>query len=70
MKKYTYLGSIIEERGRCIKEVKQRIGKAKTAFWKCKDFLRRDITIELKKRLLNCYVKSVVAYGSKVREVV
>ena len=65
MKEYTYLGSKIEERGRCIEEVKQRIGKTKTAFWKCKDFLRRDITIELKKRLLNCYVKSVVAYGSE-----
>ena len=31
VKEYTYLGSI-EDRGRCIKEVKQRIGKAKTAF--------------------------------------
>ena len=61
VKEYTYLGSIIEERGRCIKTT-NREGKA---LWKCKDFLRRDITVELKKRLLNCYVKSVVANGSE-----
>ncbi|KAG1712172.1 Eukaryotic translation initiation factor 4 gamma 3 [Nymphon striatum] len=36
---------------------------AKTSFWKCKEFLRRDLALTLKKRLLDCYVKSVAAYG-------
>ncbi|KAG1687293.1 LINE-1 reverse transcriptase [Nymphon striatum] len=33
------------------------------AFDKCKEFLRRDLALTLKKRLLDCYVKSVEAYG-------
>ena len=40
-----------------------RIGRGKTAFWKCKELFRRDININLKKRMLDCYVKSVMSYG-------
>ena len=35
----------------------------KTACWKCKQLFRRDINIDLKKRMLDCYVKSVMSYG-------
>ena len=38
---------------------------ARAAFWDCKEFLRRDMSIDLKIRLLDCYVKSVVSYGYK-----
>ena len=31
--------------------------------WKCKELFRRDINIDLKKRMLYCYVKSVMSYG-------
>ena len=47
---------------RCLDDVKRRIGLRKTAFWKCKELLRRDC-IELRRRMLDCYVKSVVSYG-------
>ena len=60
---YRYLGSIIDELGSSLSEVKTRIGAAKDAFWKCKEFMRRDIPKQLKLRLLNCYIKSVVSYG-------
>ena len=35
----------------------------KTAFCKCKELFRRDINIDLKKRVLDCYVKSVLSYA-------
>ena len=60
---YRYLGSIIDELGSSLSEVKTRIGAANDAFWKCKEFMRRDIPKQLKLRLLNCYVKSIVSYG-------
>ncbi|XP_063596643.1 uncharacterized protein LOC134773375 [Penaeus indicus] len=37
----------------------------KNAYWKCKHFMRRNISMTLKKRLLNCYVKSVMSCGSE-----
>ena len=60
---FLYLGSIINEEGRCNAEIKKRIGIAKSAFLNCKEFLRRDIALNLKRRLLDCYVKSVLSYG-------
>ena len=39
VKEHSYLGCIFDENGRCIKEVKKRIGVAKTAFWKNKEIL-------------------------------
>lgn len=63
VKDYTYLGSVIDENSKCFTEVRKRIGMAKTSFWKCKEFLRRDLSMSLRKRLLECYVKSVASYG-------
>ena len=40
---YRYLGSIIDELGSSLSEVKTRISAAKDAFWKYKEFMRRDI---------------------------
>ena len=65
VKEYNYLGSLIDEDMRSIGDVKRRIGMGKTAFWKCKELFRRDINIDLKKRMLDCYVKSIMSYGSE-----
>ena len=65
VKEYNYLGSLIDEDMRSIGDVKRRIGMGKTAFWKCKELFRRDINIDLKKRMLDCYVKSIMPYGSE-----
>ncbi len=62
---FVYLGSVILDDGRCMKEINKRIAMAKYAFWSCKEFLRRDLSIKLKKRLLNCYVKSTLCYGGE-----
>lgn len=62
VKEYKYLGSWITERGDCMTEVKRRIGRAKDNFW---EFLRRNLTLNLKKSLLRTYIFSVVGYGSE-----
>ena len=54
---------MIYEDMRSIGDVKRRIGMGKTAFLKCKELFRRDININLKKRMLDCYVKFVMSYG-------
>jgi hypothetical protein len=60
---YKYLGSWVTEDGRCEKEVKTRIAMAKDAFWKHKELLKGDLSLETKKRMLECYVFSVLKYG-------
>ena len=51
---------------RSLGDVKKRIGMKKTAFWKCKELLTREGNINLRKRMLDCYVKSVVSYGCEI----
>ncbi len=65
VKDYKYLGTWVTSDGRCIEEVKRRIGKAKNEFWSCKEFLRSDINLQLKKKLLDTYIFSVISYGSE-----
>ena len=63
VKKYNYLESTSDEKVNSITEARKRVGMSKTAFWKCKELLRRDVNFGLKKRILDCYVKSVLCYG-------
>ena len=51
------------EDGKCDLEVKARIGMAKDAFWKYKELLRGNIGLQTKKRILHCYVYSVLKYA-------
>ena len=63
VKEYRYLGNLITEDGRSKKEIKTRIGMAKTAFWNHRELLRNDVNKSLKIRMLKCYVWSVFLYG-------
>ena len=45
--KFRYLGSLISEDGRCLDDVKTRIGMAKDAFNKRKELLTRSIRVDL-----------------------
>src|SRR6476469_10695131 len=49
--KFRYLGSLISEDGRCLDNVKIRIGMAKDAFNKRKQLITRSIRVDLRKRL-------------------
>ena len=61
---FTYLGSIVNQQGGTVADVKARISKARTAFnqlskiWKAS-----NISLRTKLRLFNSNVKSVLLYG-------
>ena len=61
--KFRYLGSLISEDGRCLDDVKTRIGMAKDAFNKREELLTRSIRVDLSKRLVKTLVWPVVLYG-------
>src|SRR5215469_18580750 len=68
VKDFRYLGSLITEDGRSSREIRTRIGMAKAPFWRHKGFLRRDVSKELKMKMLRCYVWSVFLYGCETCE--
>jgi len=61
--RYKYLGSWVTEDGKCDLEVKARIGMEKDAFWKYKELLKGNIGLQTKKRILHCYIYSVLKYA-------
>ena len=63
VKQYKYLGTTIENTGKCKTEVANRINQAKIAFWKKATILRSNISVKTRIRILMCYVSSVVSYG-------
>ena len=63
VERFKYLGSVITEDGRCIEDVKQRIGMAKDAFNKRKELLTKSTSKGLKKRMIKTLVWPVALYG-------
>src|SRR4029077_12930684 len=61
--KFRYLGSLISEDGRCLPDVKPRIGMVKDAFNKRKELLTRSIRVDLRTRLVKTLVWPVVLHG-------
>ena len=63
---FTYLGSIITSDGRSETDIKCRIVMAKTAFTGIRNVLcSKKLNFETRKRVLKCYVWSVLTYGSE-----
>src|SRR6476469_4933870 len=60
---FRYLGSLISEDGRCLHDVKARIGMAKDAYSKRKELLTRSSRVDLRKRLVKTLLWPVVLYG-------
>ena len=60
---YSYLGCWIDRGGKCDKEVRRRIGNAKSTFLNSKEIFKSSISKLTKKRLIDCYVFSVLTYG-------
>ena len=60
-----YLGYMATEDGKCDKEIKRRIGIARTAFESMAKILTsRNISIELRSRIAKCYIWSTLLYGT------
>ena len=64
--KYTYLGQVITEDGRCEVEIRRRIQIAKTNFLKMKNILTsRKINIEIRRKIMECYILSSLLYAAE-----
>ncbi len=62
--KFVYLGSLFTADGRCEKEVRRRIGIAKSAYRSMEKVLKsRSIDIKVRVRTMKCYVWSTLMYG-------
>ena len=63
---FIYLGTLINQDGRCDNEILRRIAMAKDAYSKMsKLFKNHEISLDTKKRLLKCYIRPILLYGSE-----
>jgi len=65
VKAFKYLGSILTNDGRFTCEIKCRIAMAKAAFNKKRTLFTSTLGLELRKKLVKCYVWSIALYGAK-----
>lgn len=64
--RFKYLGAVVNEKWDCDEEVKLRIGMAKETFSRLKNLLlQRTLPLELRLRVVHCYVWPVLLYGSE-----
>jgi hypothetical protein len=62
--KFKYLGVMVTSDGRCLTEIKSRIGQAKAAFQKMRNILcNKSLSLNIRKRVLKCYIEPVLLYG-------
>jgi len=62
---FKYLGSILTNDGRCTCEIKCRIAMAKAAFIKKRALFTSTLDLELRKKLVKCYIWSIALYGAE-----
>ena len=65
LKCFKYLGSMLTEDGRCTCEIKSRIAMEKDAFNKKKNLFTSKLDLNLRKKLVKCYVWSMALYGAE-----
>jgi len=62
---FKYLGSILTNNGRCTCETKCRIAMAKAGFNKKRTLFTSTLNLELRKKLVKCYIWSIALYGAE-----
>ena len=62
---YKYLGSMLTNDGRCTREIKSRIAMANAAFSKKKTLFTSKLDLNLRKKLIKCYIWSMASYGAE-----
>ena len=61
-----YLSYMAREDGKCDREIKRRIGIARTAFESMAKYLTsRNISIKSRSRIAKCYIGSTLVYGAE-----
>jgi hypothetical protein len=58
---------MITNDARCTREIKSRIAMAKAAFNKKKNLFTRRLDLNLRKKLVKCYIWSIALYGAETR---
>jgi len=61
---FKYLGSLLTNDGRCTREIKSRIAMAKAAFSKKKTLFTSKLDLNLRKKLIKCYIWGMALYGA------
>jgi len=62
---FKYLGRILTNDGRCTCDIKGRIIMAKAALNKKKALFASTLDLELRRKLVNCYIWSIALYGAE-----
>jgi hypothetical protein len=62
---FNYLGSLITNDARCTREIKSRTAVAKAAFNKKKTLFTSKLALNLRKKLVKCYIWSIALYGAE-----
>jgi hypothetical protein len=63
MESFKYLDSILTNDGRCTCEIKCRTAMAKAATNKKRNLFTSTMDLELRKKLVKCYIWSITSYG-------
>jgi hypothetical protein len=62
---FSYVDSLITNDARCTREIKSRIAMAKAAFNKKKTIFTSKLDLNLRKKLVKCYIWSIGLYGAE-----
>jgi hypothetical protein len=65
VEEFNYLDSMITYDARCTREIRARISMATAAFNKKKTLFTRKLDLELRKKLVKCYIWSIALYGAE-----
>ena len=65
MECFKYLGIILTNDGRCTCEIKSRIAMEKAAFNKKKTLFNSKLDLNLREKLIKCYIWSMALYGAE-----
>ena len=61
---FKYLGSMLTNDGRCTCEIKSRIVMPKAAFNKKRTLFTSKLDLNIRKKLVKCYIWSIALYGA------
>jgi hypothetical protein len=62
---FNYLGSMITNDAGCTREIKSRIAMIKAAFNKKKNLFTSKLDLNLRKKLVKCYIWNIALYGAE-----
>ena len=63
---FEYLGVIFQNDKKETTEFRRKITMAKQAFWHDKTLLRSDLSLKVKRRMVETIIHPVIRYGSKM----